>query len=104
MGIGDTTFKVLKACGAPDYREIRLAEKVRKHKSDTYRNKTITIKAGQKYKGMTSGDETWYYDLGPSQFVYQIEFSKSKVNAIRKQGAGSAAGVTDWSERKRLAK
>ena len=96
-------YKVLTACGAQDFREVRITEKVRRHRSDTWRTKTTTAKAGQKYEGISSGDEVWYYDLGPSQFIYQIEFSKSKVNAIRKQGAGTREGITDWGERRRLA-
>lgn len=94
--------KVLSACGAPDFREVRITEKVRGHRSDTWRTKTVLVKSGQKYEGVSSGDEVWYYDLGPSQFIYQIEFSKSKVNAIRKQGTGTEEGITDWGERRRL--
>ena len=95
--------KVLMACGAPDFREIRITDKVRRHRSDTWRTKTVMVKAGQKYEGVSSGDEVWHYDLGPSQFIYEIEFSKSKVNAIRKQGAGTQEGLTDWGERRKLA-
>ena len=97
-------YKVLTACGAPDLREVRITEKVGRHRSDTWRTKTVLVKAGQKYEGVSSGDEVWYYDLGPSQFIYQLEFSKSKVNAIRKQGTGTEEGITDWGERKRLAR
>lgn len=97
-------YKVLTACGAPDFREIRSTEKVRRHRSDTWRTTTVMVKAGQKYEGVSSGDEVWHYDLGPSQFIYQIEFSKSKVTAIRKQGTGTEEGITDWEERRRMAR
>jgi hypothetical protein len=103
VGIGDTIQKVLAACGAPDFREVRITQKVRKNRIDTWRTKTVLVKSGQKYEGVSSGDEVWYYNLGPSQFIYQIEFSKSKVNAIRKQGTGTEEGITDWEERRRLA-
>jgi hypothetical protein len=104
VGIGDTTYRVLTACGVPDYREVRITEKVGGRRSHTWRTKTVTVKGGHKYEGISSGDELWYYDLGPSQFVYQIEFSRSKVNAIRKQGTGTTEGIADWGERRRLAR
>jgi hypothetical protein len=66
--------------------------------------RVIRIEAGMKYEGASSGDEKWYYDPGPSQFSYFINFAKSRVCRIERRGYGSRSGITDWNERERLAR
>ena len=105
VSVGDTTYSVLQECGAPDYREIKVMERITgrrgKHSYDT---KVVRVQAGSKCEGVSSGDETWYYDPGPNGFVYVLEFGKSHLSSIKKEGYGSAKGIQSWEERKKLAR
>ena len=105
VSVGDTTYAVLQDCGAPDFREIKVTE--RKHARrgrDHYDTKIVRVPAGSKYEGVSSGDETWYYDPGPMGFVYVLEFTKSRLSSIKKEGYGSPKGIQSWEERKQLAR
>jgi len=105
VSVGDTTYTVLQECGAPDLREIRVTEKIYARRGrDFYDTKIVRVPAGSKYEGASAGDETWYYDPGPAGFVYVLEFAKSRLSSIKKEGYGSAAGIQSWEERKRLAR
>jgi hypothetical protein len=105
VSVGDTTYTVLQECGAPDYREIKVTERtyVRRGR-DHYDTKIVRVPAGSKYEGVSSGDETWYYDPGPTGFVYVLEFAKSRLSSIKKEGYGTAKGIQSWEERKKLAR
>jgi hypothetical protein len=105
VSVGDTTYTVLKECGAPDFREIKVMERVSKRRGKhSYDTKIVRVPAGTKYEGVSSGDETWYYDPGPTGFVYILEFAKSRVSSIKKEGYGSVSGIPSWEERKKLAR
>ena len=105
VSVGDTTYTVLQECGAPDLREIRVTEKIYARKGrDFYDTRIVRVPAGSKYEGASSGDETWYYDPGPTGFVYVLEFAKSRLSSIKKEGYGSAKGIQSWEERKKLAR
>ena len=105
VSVGDTTYTVLQECGAPDLREIRVTEKIYARRGrDFYDTKVVRVPAGSKYEGASSGDETWYYDPGPTGFVYVLEFAKSRLSSIKKEGYGSAKGIQSWEERKKLAR
>jgi hypothetical protein len=105
VSVGDTTYAVLQECGAPDLREIRVTEKIYARRGrDFYDSKIVRVPAGSKFEGASSGDETWYYDPGPAGFVYVLEFAKSRLSSIKKQGYGSAKGIQSWEERKKLAR
>ncbi len=105
VGIGDATYTVLQECGAPDYREIKAMERItRRRGKHYYDTKIVRVPAGSKYEGISSGDETWYYDPGPNGFVYVLEFTKSHLSSIKKEGYGSAKGIQSWEERKKLAR
>jgi hypothetical protein len=105
VNVGDTTYAVLQECGAPDLREIRITEKIYARRGrDAYDTKIVRVPAGSKYEGVSSGDETWYYDPGPTGFVYVLEFAKSRLSSIKKEGYGSAKGIQSWEERKKLAR
>jgi hypothetical protein len=105
VAVGDTTYAVLQECGAPDLREIRVTEKIYARRGrDFYDSKIVRVPAGSKYEGVSSGDETWYYDPGPNGFVYVLEFAKSRLSSIKKEGYGSAKGIQSWEERKNLAR
>ena len=104
VSVGDTTYTVLRECGAPDLREIRVTERVYARRGrDFYDSRIVRVPAGSKYEGVSSGDETWYYDPGPTGFVYVLEFAKSRLSSIKKEGYGSAKGIQSWEERKKLA-
>jgi hypothetical protein len=105
VAVGDTTYAVLQECGAPDFREIRVTEKIYARRGrDHYDTKIVRVPAGSKYEGVSSGDETWYYDPGPAGFVYVLEFAKSRLSSIKKEGYGSAKGIQSWEERRKLAR
>ena len=105
VSVGDTTYKVLQECGAPDYREIKVMERVTGRRGKHYYGtKVVQVPAGSKYGGVSSGDETWYFDPGPRGFVYVLEFSKSRLSNIKNEGYGSAKGIQSWEERKNLAR
>jgi Protein of unknown function (DUF2845) len=104
VSVGDTTSAVLQECGAPDLREIRVTERIYARRGrDFYDTRIVRVPAGSKYEGVSSGDETWYYDPGPTGFVYVLEFAKSRLSSIKKQGYGSGKGIQSWEERKKLA-
>jgi hypothetical protein len=103
--VGDTTYAVLQECGAPDFREIRVTERIYARRGrDYYDTKIVRVPAGSRYEGVSSGDETWYYDPGPTGFVYVLGFTKSRLSSIKREGYGSAAGIQSWEERKKLAR
>jgi len=105
VSVGDSAQTVLQECGAPDYREIRITEKIYARRGrDHYDTKIVRVPAGSKYEGVSSGDEMWHYDPGPTGFVYVLEFAKSRLSSIKKEGYGSAAGIQSWEERKKLAR
>jgi hypothetical protein len=105
VSVGDTISAVLQECGAPDYREIRVTERIYARRGrDFYDTKIVRVPAGSKYEGVSSGDETWYYDPGPNGFVSVLEFAKSRLSSIKKEGYGSAKGIQSWEERKNLAR
>ncbi len=105
VSVGDTTYTVLQECGAPDYREIKVTERTYARRGrDHYDTKIVRVPAGSKYEGVSSGDETWYYDPGPTGFVYVLGFAKSRLSSIKKEGYGSAKGIQSWEERKKLAR
>ncbi len=105
VSVGDTTYEILQECGAPDYREIRVTERIYARRGrDFYGTKVVRVPAGSKYEGVSTGDETWYYDPGPTGFVYVLEFGKSRLSSIKKEGYGSAKGIQSWEERKKLAR
>jgi hypothetical protein len=105
VNVGDTVYTVLQECGVPDLREIRVTEKLYSRRGrDSYDTKIVRVPAGSKYDGVSSGDETWYYDPGPMGFVYVLEFAKSRLSSIKKEGYGSAKGIQSWEERKKLAR
>ncbi len=105
VSVGDTIYTVLQECGAPDFREIKITERVYARRGrDFYETKVVRVPAGSKYDGTSAGDETWYYDPGPTGFVYVLEFSKSRLSGIKKEGYGSAKGIQSWEERKKLAR
>lgn len=105
VAVGDTTYAVLQECGAPDLREIRVTEKIYARRGrDFYDSRIVRVPAGSKYEGVSSGDETWYYDPGPTGFVYVLEFAKSRLSSIKKEGYGSAKGIQSWEERRKLAR
>jgi Protein of unknown function (DUF2845) len=104
VSVGDTATTVLQECGAPDLREIRITERLYARRGrDFYESRIVKVPAGTKYEGASSGDETWYYDPGPTGFVYVLEFAKSRLSSIKKEGYGSAKGIQSWEERKKLA-
>ena len=103
VSVGDTTYAVLQECGAPDYREIKVMERITGRRGKhSYGTKVVRVQAGSKYEGVSTGDETWYYDPGPNGFVYVLEFGKSRLSSIKKEGYGSAKGIQSWEERKKL--
>jgi len=105
VNVGDSVYTVLQECGAPDLREIRVTEKLYARRGrDSYDSKIVRVPAGSKYEGVSSGDETWYYDPGPTGFVYVLEFAKSRLSSIRKEGYGSPKGIPSWEERRKLAR
>jgi len=105
VNVGDTVYTVLQECGAPDFREIRVTEKAHARRGrDLYDTKIVRVPAGSKYQGASSGDETWYYDPGPMGFVYVLEFSKSRLSSIKKEGYGTTKGIQSWEERRKLAR
>ncbi len=105
VAVGDTTYAVLQECGAPDFREIKVTERIYARRGrDYYDTKIVRVPAGSRYEGVSSGDETWYYDPGPTGFVYVLEFTKSRLSSIKREGYGSAAGIQSWEERRKLAR
>ena len=104
VSVGEATNTVLRECGAPDLREIRVTERVYARRGrDFYDNRIVRVPADSKYEGVSSGDETWYYDPGPTGFVYVLEFAKSRLSSIKKEGYGTAKGIQSWEERRKLA-
>lgn len=105
VSVGDTIYAVLQDCGAPDLREIRVTERIRARRGgESYDTRIVKVPVGSKYQGVSSGDEMWYYDPGPTGFVYVLEFAKSRLSSIKKEGYGSAAGIQSWEERKKRAR
>jgi hypothetical protein len=105
VSVGDTIYAVLQDCGAPDLREIRVTERIRARRGgDSYDTRIVKVPVGSKYQGVSSGDEMWYYDPGPTGFVDVLEFAKLRLSSIKKEGYGSAAGLQSWDERKTRAR
>ena len=103
---GDTTFEVRGKCGESDYREITVLEVKKSSRKKKTTRRTITVRAGSDYTGVSFGDEKWYYDCGPNRFIYILTFSGSKLNNVERGGYGTEGCLPcpdgSWSERKEL--
>jgi len=82
-------------------------EEKRTTRKKTHRAKKVIVHAGKRYDGQTSGDETWYYDCGPDQFVHILTFTNSRLTGIQTGGRGTRRGLpcpmsSPWNTRKEL--
>ena len=102
VSIRDTTYEVLNKCGVPDIREIEVIHEVDRYSRATRRSSAVRVYAGSKTQVVSSGNEKWYYDPGPSGFIYVLEFRGSRVRKIQREGYGTDKGIPDWQQRRRM--
>ena len=107
VSIGDTTYKVMSECGAPDSREFSVVEEKVSGKKKR-KTKKVTMVPGKKSEFGSSGDEIWHYDCGPEGYVHVLTFSKSRLTSIQTGGRGTRRGMpcpmsSEWTRRKEVA-
>lgn len=80
VGVGDTTFELLEACGEPTLVE-RFDDRLPYRTFDTLTGEYYTDWIAQPY-------DVWTYNFGPRRFVQRIIIKEGKIYRIESRGYG----------------
>ena len=78
--VGDNKADVLVKCGTPEFNEVE------GEKTTTQRGLEGSPNA---YESETVKIERWYYNQGPSDFIYVLTFDGGKLRSIERGGRGN---------------
>lgn len=89
---GDSSAEVLTRCGKPTFVEEAASIRRGAGRSAKYDTREGLVFKKGRFSESTQRVENWYYDRGPSEFVYVLTFIGGVLSNIKTEGYGTFKG------------